>query len=457
MKKICLIDYPYYFIPLVESFMNNGHDVYWITSRKSTLKRISKILVKSKVLYLNTSDLVVSKDLIDIELINNIEKISGLKLNNVILMDRILSLRDSKKAKLFLSNSVMVINDFLKNNNIEITLNWRDTGIQIVANMVSQYLEIKNVIPTRIRMPDGFYGFTTQIETNSFLKIQTCSMDESRIWASKFVKEFNDNKQTPGLKFSMKSGLDILKYLPVHLKSFTTLLIESLDDRENQFTRYKLSEILKKYFIRRKRFFEFKFKINRIISDHKFFNKYSIFPIHTQPESSIDVQGAFYSNQIELVKSISRNLPTGHTLLVKIHPGDIDGQDFNFYKSMYSIPGVELILNVNNKHEFIKNADYIFTISGSMGYEAALLKKKVITFSNNFYNNLKNVVKCSDLENLDKLLINLKSGTNDDIIKFLISLRQRVVKGEPSRAYGYSPQKLTNQDLITFNEIIELI
>ena len=457
MKKICLIDYPYYFIPLAESLMNNGHEIYWITSKKSTLKRVSKRLDKRKILYLNTSDLVVRTNLIDIELINNIEKISGLKLNNVILMDRILSVRDSKKSKLFLSNSLMVIIDFLKNNNIEITLNWRDTGVQIVANMVSQYLNIKNVIPTRIRMPDGYYGFTTQIETNSFLKIQTCSLDESRMWASTFVKDFNDYKQTPGLKFSMKSGLDILKYLPDHLKAFTTLLIESLDDRKNQFTRYNLTEILKKYFIRRKRFFEFKLKINRIISDHKVFNKYSIFPIHTQPESSIDVQGAFYSNQIELVKSISRTLPTGHTLLVKIHPGDIDGQNFNFYKSMYCIPGVELILNINNKHEFIKNAEYIFTISGSMGYEAALLKKKVITFSNNFYNNLKNVVKCSDLENLDMLLTNSRSGTDDDIIVFLISLRQRVVKGEPSRAYGYSPQKLTNQDLITFNEIIELI
>ena len=92
-----------------------------------------------------------------------------------------------------------------------------------------------------------------------------------------------------------------------------------------------------------------------------------------------------------------------------------------------------------------------------MGYEAALLKKKVITFSNNFYNNLKNVVKCSDLENLDMLLTKSKSGTNDDIINFLISLRQRVVKGEPSRAYGYSPQELSNQDLITFNKIIQLI
>ena len=69
MKKICLIDYPYYFIPLAESLMNNGHEVYWITSRKSTLKRVSKRLDKSKILYLNTSDLVVSTNLIDIELI----------------------------------------------------------------------------------------------------------------------------------------------------------------------------------------------------------------------------------------------------------------------------------------------------------------------------------------------------------------------------------------------------
>lgn len=456
MKKICLIDYPYYFISLAESLINNGHEVYWITSKKSALKIVSKRLDKNKILYLNTSDLLVNTNYINFELINNIEKVSGLKLNNVILMDRILSLRNSKKSKLFLSNAIMEITDFLKNNNIQITLNWRDTGIQIVANMVSQYLNIKNIIPTRIRMPDGYYGFTTQIETNSFLKIQTCSLEESRIWASAFIKEFNDNKQTPGLKFSMKSGLDILKYLPNHLKAFATLLIESLDDRKNQFTRYTLSEILGKYFVRRKRFFEFKLKIHRITSDHKVFNKYSIFPIHTQPESSIDVQGAFYSNQIELVRSISRNLSTGHTLLVKIHPGDIDGQNFNFYKSMYNIPGVELILNIDNKHEFIKNADYIFTISGSMGYEAALLKKKVITFSNNFYNNLKNVVKCSDLENLDMLLTKSKSGTDDDIINFLISLRQRVVKGEPSRAYGYSHQKLTNQDLITFNKIIKL-
>ncbi|MDB4762672.1 hypothetical protein OAG38_02925 [Akkermansiaceae bacterium] len=457
MKKICLIDYPYYFIPLAESLISNGHEVYWITSKRSCLKKLSKIFKKNNILYLNASKSHASSNDIDTGLINEIENSSGLNLNNIILMDRILSIRKPEQSKIFLLNAVGKIEKFLSDENIQITLNWRDTAIQVATTMVSHHLNIKNIIPTRIRMPDGYYGFTTQIETDSFVKIETCALNEARRWATKFFQEFNKCKQIPGLKFSMKSGFDILKYLPNHLKAFRHLVIESLDDRGNELTRYKLAEILKKYIVRRKRFFEFKLNIKRIISDGKVFEKYSIFPLHTQPESSIDVQGAFYSNQVELIKSISRSLPTGHTLLVKIHPGDVDGQNFKTYKLIYNIPGVELVMDIKDKHKFIENADYVFTISGSMGYEAALLKKKVVTFSNNFYNRLENVTKCSDLENLGELLSKQKIGRNEDIINFLISLRQRVVEGEPSRAYGYSPQNLTNQDLLTFNKIIKLI
>jgi len=58
---------------------------------------------------------------------------------------------------------------------------------------------------------------------------------------------------------------------------------------------------------------------------------FCLYASHTQPESSIDVAGSYFADQIALINFISRSLPVSHELYVKIHPTDVDGKSFLFY------------------------------------------------------------------------------------------------------------------------------
>lgn len=105
---------------------------------------------------------------------------------------------------------------------------------------------------------------------------------------------------------------------------------------------------------------------------------YVLFGLHMQPESSIDVLGSFFSNQMWVIELLSRSIPPSHRLLVKVHKSDISNYSLQQLKKMQSFPGVQLVAPFANTLQFIRNADLVTAIQGTMGLEAALLGKPVI-------------------------------------------------------------------------------
>ena len=171
-----------------------------------------------------------------------------------------------------------------------------------------------------------------------------------------------------------------------------------------------------------------------------------IYPLHTQPESSIDVAGAFFSNQAELIKSISRSLPIGFDLVVKIHPTDVDGKSIKFYKEISNIPGVKIVDYKYDIKWLIMNAKIIFTLTGTMGYEEHF-GKPVITFARTYYHNLRIFLQIP-FDLAATISESLKYLPNDDsIINEIAKLKSCVFSGEVNRNYGESPSQLTIDDI----------
>jgi hypothetical protein len=108
--------------------------------------------------------------------------------------------------------------------------------------------------------------------------------------------------------------------------------------------------------------------------------RYAFFGLHMQPESSIDVFAHFFSNQIRVVELIARSLPPTHALLVKLHKSDVPNYSRAMLAKFAELPGVRLVSPYADTFEFIKRADIIFSIQGTIGLEGALLGKPVIMF-----------------------------------------------------------------------------
>lgn len=120
--------------------------------------------------------------------------------------------------------------------------------------------------------------------------------------------------------------------------------------------------------------------------NYNFTEDYFLFPLHFQPESSTSVNAMEVVNQYELIKNIAFNLPIGVKLFVKEHPNAMGFPSLKFYEKLKQIPNIKYISpNANNK-KLIINSKGVITISSTMGYEALLMEKPVITFGNVFYN-----------------------------------------------------------------------
>jgi hypothetical protein len=133
-------------------------------------------------------------------------------------------------------------------------------------------------------------------------------------------------------------------------------------------------------------------------------SNYVTYFLHVQPERSIDVMAADYSDQISVIKIIRRALPISYILYVKDHPANDGAQSYNFYKEISKIPNTKMVWRNSDSTKLIINSRIIFTISGTVAFESALLGKPSVVFSNTFFSKLSNVYVYSTPMNLSEYI-----------------------------------------------------
>ncbi|MDO8482056.1 MAG: hypothetical protein Q7S75_03160 [bacterium] len=132
--------------------------------------------------------------------------------------------------------------------------------------------------------------------------------------------------------------------------------------------------------------------------------QFAYYPLHVEPEMATLLLAPRWTNQINLIKQIAESLPLSFKLYVKEHPVMVGFRPRQYYRELKKIPNVKLIHPNHDSHALIKSAKLIATITGTVGWEAVLLGKPVITFGNVYYNALGAVKKCNDIEELPALV-----------------------------------------------------
>jgi len=136
-------------------------------------------------------------------------------------------------------------------------------------------------------------------------------------------------------------------------------------------------------------------EINRILykvvertplSDALVARPFVLYALHKQPESSIDVLGRYYEDQEVLIHAIWRTLPTGWRLYVKEHTNAIGDRSPAFYRRVASPPGIELIDECIPIGALMPHARAVFSVSGTVAYEAAMSGIPSFTFAPMFFN-----------------------------------------------------------------------
>jgi capsule polysaccharide modification protein KpsS len=123
-----------------------------------------------------------------------------------------------------------------------------------------------------------------------------------------------------------------------------------------------------------------------------------LYPLHKQPEASVDVIGKYYDDQLLNIRNISSQLEDDQYLLVKEHSNAIGDRGYKFYKQLNRYPRVLLVDEKVNTKALMELSLGVFTVSGTAALEASLKGISSYCFSAVYFRHLKscNVVTLND-------------------------------------------------------------
>ena len=149
------------------------------------------------------------------------------------------------------------------------------------------------------------------------------------------------------------------------------------------------------------------------------------FPLHYEPEISLLLQAPTHTDQLALIRHIARSLPVRYKLYVKDHPEMAQYRPRSYYRALKKNPNVKLIDASVSSFAITPKAKLVATITGSTGWEAIMLKKPVISFGHQFYNELSAVSYCGCMEDLPALIKERLAAPRHDeeeLLAFLTAL-----------------------------------
>ena len=145
-----------------------------------------------------------------------------------------------------------------------------------------------------------------------------------------------------------------------------------------------------------------------------------------------------YVNELTIIEAVSKTLPAGWWLYVKEHQAMVGERGVEFYEKANKLPNVKMVqLNYyEDPKPWISNSQGVVTISGTTAYEAALMGKHSIVFSDTPFSLIKGVQAFKEFA---KPLDNIKScaayiatvkniGYSIDT-KLLLNKGERILRG----------------------------
>jgi hypothetical protein len=114
--------------------------------------------------------------------------------------------------------------------------------------------------------------------------------------------------------------------------------------------------------------------------------KFVLFPLHLQPESTTLILAPYCVDQIALVENIARAMPIDHRLYVKEHGVSRGRRPLGYYARLRAIRNVRLITPDCDTHDLINKASASCVINSTVGWESILYEKPVITLGDVSYN-----------------------------------------------------------------------
>ena len=175
-------------------------------------------------------------------------------------------------------------------------------------------------------------------------------------------------------------------------------------------------------------------KNNFLIKNKDYFlpkpEQYIFYAMHFHPESSTSVNAKYFNDEYTNIIAISNSLPYGQFLVVKDHPTGAGMHGEYFYHRLKYLPNVVFVDPKSNSLDLINGSNGVITVTGTIGFQALLLKKPVFHFAKTHYSDHPNAVLLTRLSDLTSALAKNHTVNEIDNIHLLNKLYKYSYDGE---------------------------
>ncbi|MEW6049512.1 MAG: hypothetical protein AB1644_00365 [Candidatus Zixiibacteriota bacterium] len=408
-----IFDLTVLFHGVAEKLVAEGHRVFWIT----TDQRWTDWLASRGIDRDNICELVYTRNeavhphsMAAIkEQIVGCERRNDLTVNQLMLMDRFARVVPEVVANRYMYLYYRDIKNFLLSRRIDVVFAEPTNANELLTAMICRELGIPFLAPRDMRFPLGRLIFNSGYRADELIGGEGCGGAED---ASRLLSEYKATRPTPYYFEKLKrSRVVTSSYVARSTRNRITRVAAG---HRHGLTHHRLSSrarvlagrVINGFYLRHLYRYD---KLNDIQE------RLAFYPLHVQPEASIDVLGPYVSDQLNLIKDIRRALPFNMTLLVKEHPNFLGLKGRRFFRELKQLPNVKLIRHDVSNFEVYKQASLVLTVSGTPAYEAALLGIPAITFAPMYFGKLSSVHHCPDITGLKDLIQSTLRNNHRDI------------------------------------------
>ena len=409
---VSIFDLTRVFYEIAASLADAGHSVFWITTHEVW----THWLLNNGVSRDDIQELVYSPDNFIgetekqalLEQIVPSEHQADLTVNQGILVDQFIRRKNKPNINEYMYLYYRAIKSFLTAKQATHVVAEPTNSNEMITYMICRELGIQFLSPRDIRYPaQRLIFFDSYRQENAIPNTDAAEGINGRA----LIEAFAENKPAPYYfsKHNKAKTLDPHKFASTVKNRTSRKSITS----GNSLTHHEFSSRLKLTLARVYNGYYLK-HLCRYDKLDAIPGRLAFYGLHVQPEASIDVLGAYFSDQLKLIKDIRRALPMDTTLAVKEHPNFLGLKPISFFKELRRIPNVALLKHDVSTFEIYKRASILFTVSGTLGYEGGLLGIPVVTFCPMYFNGLSSVRLCTDMTKLRGIVYSLLHGFKRD-------------------------------------------
>lgn len=354
----------FFFDAIADKLKKENFNVFWIVVNKGNFDFLKEKYPTNCILYLPKNKVLSLKN----------EIIDDFKLNELVYGDRTLKY-DYEQGYQFLCNIQSPVFDFIKANQIKFIfgeITWAHEAL--IARIVhyKKELDCMHFDMHTVRIPsDRFTFFSDEFQETFYITDPEYSQKEVPAGAFELKKPYYLATNDAILKKSVS-----IKGRLKRVKSYLTS--ENLDENDitllpktkKQRTLLPIQNEINK---------EMYSRVKTVGYDYLKDKKFVLLTLHKQPEASIDITARYVEEQSDNIIDLWRILPKDWILGVKEHSIAIGDRSLAWFKNLAKYKNIVFINEKLDSHKLIDMCQVVYTIAGTIAYEAALKHKPVLT------------------------------------------------------------------------------